>query len=58
MGGRCWSRLAGPSEAKPHPCAGEELLRGELVRLGEDVVAEGASGEVLEGKMLQADYVH
>ena len=47
------SRLAGPSEAEPHPGAGEELFRGEVIGLGKDVVAEGAPRK-LEGDLLHA----
>jgi len=48
-GGRSWSRLADPSQAEPHPCAGEELLGRKLIRLGEDIIAEWTHGELLKG---------
>lgn len=52
------SQLSGPSHAEPHASAGKELLGSKFVGLGEDVVAEGAPGEVLKGETFQASDVH
>jgi hypothetical protein len=53
-GGHGAGELARAGEPEPDPGARKELLRAELVRLGEYVVPEWAARECLESESLEA----